>query len=249
VYLAGEPVWRRVRVKGAVSIRGLNRVICRVFGWALSHEYTLRVRRPWERQTDEAVVSRAQVRVADLVGEGDSLSLGYRYGRSWLVDAVVERVGPATTWPAAECLGGAGWVGEWRPPTEGYQDLTLALSKAEHDWHDHAMRLRREGIEAESGMPVDAQGLNVELRRGRYGLSHRQPERREDAVEAPSAAMTAGMACCLSARRDRPALLGASGGGGRMPAALGVDLSAAWGWPARGMSPPLRWASRPRLRR
>ena len=59
----------------------------------------------------------------------------------------------------------------------------MALSVADHDWHEHAMRLRREGIEGESGMPIDPRGLNVELRRGLYGLSHWQPGRREDAVE------------------------------------------------------------------
>jgi len=91
VFEAEMPVWRRIRVRGGTSLRGLNRVIRRVFGWPVSHEYTLRVRRPWERGADEAMVSRRRVRVGDAVGEGDSLSLSYEYGQGWWVDAVVER--------------------------------------------------------------------------------------------------------------------------------------------------------------
>jgi hypothetical protein len=176
VFACGLPVWRRVRVNGGTSIRGLNRVIRRVFGWRVSHEYSLRVRRPWERGSDEAVVSRVHARVADLVGERDSLSLGYEYGRGWWVDAVVERVGPATGGPVAECLAGAGWVSEWRPQIEGYWRLTVALSMVDRDGHDQAMWLRREGIQSESGTPIDVTGMNAELVRGRYLLSRGQAE-------------------------------------------------------------------------
>ena len=168
VFAAGVPVWRRVRVDGAMTLRSFNRLVRRAFEWPVSHEYVLGLRRPWDSHRRLAVVERKAVSLAELLGVGDSLGFGYDYGRGWEVDAVVERVGPVGEPVRPMCLAGSGWVEPFWRGTFDYHDLRLALEVADHPRHGWAMERRRLGLADEAGPSRNLGRVNEELRRGRY---------------------------------------------------------------------------------
>jgi hypothetical protein len=168
VFATGRPVWRRVRAAGGMNLRSFNRLVRRALEWPESHAYVLELRRPWDSRRRIAVVERKGVSLADIVGVGDGLGLGYSYGRGWWVDAVVERIRVACGPVLPACLGGSGWVDPFWRGTPDYYNLRLALEFPDTPLHGRAVELRRIGLAQESGCSLDLERVNETLRRGRY---------------------------------------------------------------------------------
>jgi len=171
---AGVPVWRRVRVSGGLSLRAFNSIVRRAFGWPVSNRYVARIRRPWRSQPGAALVERKRLRLGDTLGEGDGLAFAYEYGwgGEWEVDAVAERVAAAASPPPPECLAGAGEIECTTPDPSEYLRLLRGLRTVGDELHGEAVGWRRAGIEADSGLPVDAAAITRALRRGRYPILH-----------------------------------------------------------------------------
>lgn len=171
VFGAAAPVWRRVRVGGGLSVRSFSRVMRRAFGWWVSNEYTLGLRRPWDSHARTALVERKLVRLGDLLGKGDAMDFAYRYsmgGVGWTVAAVVEDVAPAEGRVRATCLAGAGVLAAQPRDWLAYNRVRHGLVMLACDEQRQALALRREGIEREGGDAIDLGAINEELARGRY---------------------------------------------------------------------------------
>lgn len=149
------PVWRGVEVRGDMSLRSLNRVVRRSFGWREDHEYGLNVRHGWDG-TMRGIIYR-RVRVCDVAEAGDILTLRYAYsGRE--VDVLVEglREGPVKGLPV--CLSGRG-------SCAAEPDLPLLLTHARRPAWLAAVAAE---VAREAGAPIDIDHINANLRCGRY---------------------------------------------------------------------------------
>ncbi len=153
---APAPVWRRVMVHGEMSLRSLNRVVRRAFGWPMDHRYVLSVRRPWTAPR-KAVVKR-QVRVCDVVSWGDALTFSYDYGGGWSVDAVVEELVETSPKFQPACLGGGGY--------------SSTAKEWSHEAWLRAVHGERSGSleSSEPAAPIDVAAIDWKLKGGRYPL-------------------------------------------------------------------------------
>jgi hypothetical protein len=136
-----EPqVWRRIRVPGGISMRGLHEVLQWVLGWSQCHLYEFRIGDtciglPDEEYGATDVVDETVSVEETLPGEGESFEYLYDFGDSWSHVITVKTVeeGELET-PEIE-------DGENAAPPEdvggvwGYKEFLEALNDPDHPEH------------------------------------------------------------------------------------------------------------------
>jgi hypothetical protein len=138
------PVWRRLQVRGDMTLDGLHETILAAFGWAGYHMHV------FENGSDRFGVpdpelgfaDERRVSVGDLLGGvGDQLLYTYDFGDDWEHEILVEEVGeadPDVRYPALVAAKGA------CPPEDcggpwGYTELKEILADPAHDRHQEML--------------------------------------------------------------------------------------------------------------
>ena len=139
----GPPVWRRIRVRGDLSLERLHAVVQRVMGWHDSHlhEWTLEGRRYGQPEPDEPEYEVDDERKVTLREAAPAARSRFEYlydlGDSWTHEVVIEKIEPPDPkFRSAECLGG-----ERACPQEdcggppGYEEFLAAIRDPRHPEH------------------------------------------------------------------------------------------------------------------
>ena len=164
------PVWRRVRVRGALRLDRLHAVFQRAMGWqnAHLHEWTVGGRRygvpePDEPHYEVADESGLTLRQAGPI-EGVRFEYVYDLGDNWTHEVVVERIDPPDSGsPSAECM-----AGERACPPEdcggagGYERFLDAIRDPRHPEHEDLMAWVGGRFDPEA---LDLAAVNRRLRR------------------------------------------------------------------------------------
>jgi hypothetical protein len=135
------PIWRRLRVSGAVTLARLHDVLQEAFGWTNSHLHQFRVGREAFGVPDRdgwggpEVIDERRVWLDQVANAKSRLVYEYDFGDGWEHDVVVERVDVASE-PMPICLDGR----RSRPPEDcggppGYENLLEALADPKHPEH------------------------------------------------------------------------------------------------------------------
>lgn len=143
------PVWRRLRVRGNLSLERLHTVFQKALGWqdAHLHEWTVGGRRygqpePDEPEYDVEVEKEGLLTLREAAPtEGTRFEYLYDFGDSWAHDVLVERIDPPDPKPRApECL-----AGERACPPEdcggltGYARFLKAIRNPRHPEHEEQL--------------------------------------------------------------------------------------------------------------
>jgi len=137
------PVWRRIRVRGDLSLEHLHLVFQRAMGWqdAHLHEWTVSGRRYGQPEPDEPGYevdneTGFTLREAALI-KGARFEYVYDLGDSWTHEVVVEQIEPPDPeFRFPECL-----AGERACPPEdcggppGYEEFLEAIRDPRHPQH------------------------------------------------------------------------------------------------------------------
>lgn len=141
------PIWRRIQVRGDVTLYKLNRTIQVAMGWLGGHLFEFQVGDlafgepdpEWDRQEVRSARRTRLHEVAAALGVKGRFKYLYDFGDYWKHDAVIEKVLPAephVRYPI--CMAGRRAC----PPedcggTWGYADLLEALRDPNHAEHEH----------------------------------------------------------------------------------------------------------------
>jgi hypothetical protein len=163
------PIWRRLRVPGAVSLDKLHGALQIALGWSDSHLHQFRVgdvcfgtRDPVDGLAEDTLDER-KVRLEQIAKVGSKLVYDYDFGDGWEHDVVVEAVEPATDGERLPvCVDGRRAC----PPEDcggphGYVDLLATLADPEHPDHDEMTEWIGPDFAAEH---FDLDQVNGELR-------------------------------------------------------------------------------------
>jgi hypothetical protein len=96
----GPPVWRRIRVRGDLSLERLHAVVQRAIGWHDSHlhEWTVEGRRYGQPEADKPEYEVADERKVTLREAAPAARSRFEYlydlGDSWTHEVVVEKIEP-----------------------------------------------------------------------------------------------------------------------------------------------------------
>lgn len=136
------PVWRRLRVPGSISMRGLHEVLQVTFGWAQYHLYKFEIDDTWiglpDPEYDMSDVIDEEVSVEEMLpGEGETFEYEYDFGDCWTHLITVESVDEIDEDVTPECLGGENAA----PPEDvgggwGYQEFLEAIKDPKHPDHE-----------------------------------------------------------------------------------------------------------------
>lgn len=137
-----EPdVWRRIKIPGELSMRGLHEVLQWTFGWAQCHLYEFRLGDKTVGLSDDEfgnvdVVDETVSVRETLPDEGESFEYLYDFGDGWTHVITVESAeeGSLTT---PECVEGENAA----PPEDvggawGYQEFLEAFNDPDHPEHE-----------------------------------------------------------------------------------------------------------------
>ena len=137
------PVWRRIRVRGGLSLARLHDVFQLAMGWqdAHLHEWIVSGRRYGQPEPDEPeyeVDDEAKLTLREAAPiEGARFEYLYDLGDDWLHEVIVERIDPPDTpLRSPECL-----AGERACPPEdcggppGYEEFLKAIRNPRHPDH------------------------------------------------------------------------------------------------------------------
>jgi tetratricopeptide (TPR) repeat protein len=128
------PIWRRLRVSGAMTLADFHGVLQIALGWTNSHLHLFaagdRLYGDPSMDLETALIDERRTPVGVLLNRpGDHIRYEYDFGDSWVHLIQVEKLAPATSGaPAAVCLGGR----RRGPPEDcggasGYQELLAIL--------------------------------------------------------------------------------------------------------------------------
>ena len=153
VTLAGSqpPIWRRLQVPSAITLRALHDVLQAAFGWQDYHMWVFET--PLGRYglpDRELEISNAAAKRLGQVAarEGSQLSYTYDFGDDWEHHIVVEAIaGPEPGIAYPRCLAGRRAC----PPEDcggvwGYHDLVEILTDPQHE--EHHERLEWLGLDS-----------------------------------------------------------------------------------------------------
>ncbi len=139
----GSPVWRRIRVRGDLSLERLHAVVQRAMGWHDSHlhEWTVEGRRYGQPEADEPDYEVDDERKVTLREAAPAARSRFEYlydlGDSWTHEVVVEKIEPPDPqFRFAECLGGERAC----PPEDcggppGYEEFVEVIRDPRHPEH------------------------------------------------------------------------------------------------------------------
>jgi hypothetical protein len=142
----GPPIWRRLLVPSDITLGRLHDVIQAAMGWTNSHLHRFQIgevsySNPRHVENDSAFKDERKVRLASLVGPGESLLYEYDFGDGWehriLVEKAVDR-DPRLAYPL--CLAGARAC----PPEDvggalGYEHFLEVIANKKHENHDELL--------------------------------------------------------------------------------------------------------------
>lgn len=147
---ARPPIWRRVAVRGNMTLARLHDVIQSVMGWEECHLHEFRTKRArygppypdtgWDM--DMETLDERKVKLCDVLSRPkEQMEYEYDFGDGWLHRLRVEKVGPpdpGVRYPV--CLAGKLAC----PPEDcggvwGYAHLLEALADPDHEQHDELM--------------------------------------------------------------------------------------------------------------
>jgi hypothetical protein len=141
------PIWRRVLVRGSVTLGRLHSILQQTMGWTNSHLHLFEVGDKrygtldpeWEMD----VVDETKMRVSEAAPEPKAgFTYEYDLGDSWIHDVVVEKIiPPESTMLYPVCLDGKRAC----PPEDsggvaGYADLLEILRNPAHEEHESTLQ-------------------------------------------------------------------------------------------------------------
>jgi hypothetical protein len=139
------PIWRRIQVRGDVTLATLHRVLQTTMGWYDSHLHQFRAGKTYYGAPDIDEFSELNLKDDSkaqlcrvLTEPKRKLIYEYDFGDGWEHEILLEKVlmpDPVVQYP--RCLGGARAC----PPEDcggvgGYADFLQAISDPDHDEHD-----------------------------------------------------------------------------------------------------------------
>lgn len=141
------PVWRRIQIPADTKLGKLHRVLQAVMGWTDSHLHAFRVGQTTYGVPDPdplfetEMENERNVRLDQIVSEGDKLIYEYDFGDGWEHEIRIEKVFPAEpgqryptclagkrTCPPEDCGG---------PP--GYEHLLEVLHNPKHEEYEELL--------------------------------------------------------------------------------------------------------------
>lgn len=131
--VSDPPVWRRVLVPAAITLRGLHRVIQAAMGWQDYHLHVFRIGGAAygpDPEDELGFRDETKTRLCDVAQVGTRIGYEYDFGDSWDHELVVEAASQAEAGQAyPACTGGEGAC----PPEDcgggpGYQELKAVLA-------------------------------------------------------------------------------------------------------------------------
>ena len=134
------PIWRRLRVSGATTLKQMHRIIQEAMGWHNQHLYAFRVgdQAYGEPDAETSCAPAGAITLAEaLPHQGSTCTYEYDFGDGWVHVVVVECITPdAVPAEAPACLAGARAC----PPEDcggafGYQRLLATLADSAHPQH------------------------------------------------------------------------------------------------------------------
>lgn len=167
------PIWRRIQVKGDISLYKLHYVLQILMGWQNSHmhQYIINDEYYGEPHPDLGfeVRNEQKFKLQQLVGEKDKFFYEYDFGDSWLHKIEVEKViapEPGMKYPV--CL-----TGKRNGPLEdvggiwGYEEFLKAMKDKKHPDHEDMRNWLEEAYELEDYDPneFDLDEINEELKK------------------------------------------------------------------------------------
>jgi hypothetical protein len=146
---AATPIWRRVIMPSAATLRDLHNVIQAAMGWYGYHLHHFEIGGLLYGDAtsagefgDTEVLSETRLKLCQLVQDGErQFTYVYDYGDNWCCSIVLEAMYPAFPGIPYPCLdGGAGAA----PPEDsggvwGLEELIAALHDPEHERHEEAV--------------------------------------------------------------------------------------------------------------
>ena len=136
--VSDPPVWRRVLVPAAITLRGLHRVIQAAMGWQDYHLHVFRIGDAAygpDPENELGFRDETKARLCDVAQVGTRIGYEYDFGDGWEHELVVEaasRAEAGQVYPA--CAAGEGAC----PPEDcggapGYQELKAILADPAHE--------------------------------------------------------------------------------------------------------------------
>lgn len=172
--VSDPPVWRRVLVPAAITLRGLHRVIQAAMGWQDYHLHVFQIGDAAygpDPEDELGFRDETKVRLSGVTQVGTRIGYEYDFGDSWEHELVVEaasRAEPGQAYPA--CTGGEGSC----PPEDcggepGYQELKAILADPAHEAY-HEMRVWADSQAGEKFNPAnfDLSGTGRRVTRALY---------------------------------------------------------------------------------
>ncbi|MBI1845352.1 MAG: plasmid pRiA4b ORF-3 family protein [Candidatus Rokubacteria bacterium] len=163
------PIWRRIRIRGDVSLERLHDVFQCIMGWqdAHLHEWTVGGRRYGQPEPDEPdyeVEDEANLTLREAAPvEGAHFQYLYDLGDSWAHEVIVERIEPPDPeFRSLECL-----AAERACPPEdcggppGYEEFLKAIRDPRHPEHKEQLAWVGGRFDPEA---FDFAGVNRRLR-------------------------------------------------------------------------------------
>jgi transcriptional regulator with XRE-family HTH domain len=152
------PVWRRVKVPSAMTLKGLHEVIQTSMGWTNSHLYLFEI--DDTRYCDFDLVEDAdpadrdarKTRLAHLsLGTRATFRYEYDFGDGWSHRITVERIVESEGASSPACLGGARAC----PPEDcggphGYEELLIILGDPSHPEYDERRQWAGKDLDPEA---------------------------------------------------------------------------------------------------
>ncbi len=166
-------IWRRLQVRGSMSLASLHTTLQLAFGWTNSHLHSFRLRgNEYTNATEELddlqmLPERGQTLARVLGADEREFHYLYDWGDGWDHHVVIETAGALREgWSYPLCIGGERAC----PPEDvggagGYEDFLEALRDPEHEEHENYLRWAG-GVFDPEGFDVNATNRALEkLRR------------------------------------------------------------------------------------
>jgi pRiA4b ORF-3-like protein len=166
---SNPPIWRRIQVRGDVTLAKLHRIFQAVMGWYDSHLHQFMIGKTYYGVPDPddftEVKDERKARLGELVSRlKETFLYEYDFGDGWEHTVMVEEIlnlQPGVHYP--NCMGGARAC----PPEDcggisGYENFLEAIRDPDHEEHGEMLEWIGGEFEPEE---FDAKSINLALKR------------------------------------------------------------------------------------